>query len=78
MFLADLPALGFTLPEALPATQVSEFLREYFEACEGSDALDDAQVRWLLDAASGPETALLRAEEISRIPDTIPPYQTRT
>jgi GNAT superfamily N-acetyltransferase len=73
MFLAALPALGFRLPQAMPASQVSAFLREYFEACEGGAADDDAEVRWLLGSVHGPEIALVGVDQAAQVPDLSPP-----
>ncbi|MBD7997519.1 hypothetical protein [Oerskovia gallyi] len=56
-------------PEAtsVPAAPLRTFLREYFEASEGSLA-DDAPTRALLDAVSGDRVALLGADDLDRVP----------
>ncbi|MDF2848090.1 MAG: N-acetyltransferase [Oerskovia sp.] len=56
-------------PEArsVPAAPLRAFLREYFEASEGSLA-DDAPTRALLDAVSGDRVALLGVDELDRVP----------
>jgi GNAT superfamily N-acetyltransferase len=73
MFLAVLPREGAVLPDKMPAQHVGAFLREYFEVCEGSGTHADAEVRWLLDVARGPEIALVSIDEFDRVPDTSPP-----
>jgi GNAT superfamily N-acetyltransferase len=69
MLLGVIPPTGATLPAAIPARQVSAFLREYFEDCEGSAVHDDAELRRLLDACRGSEIELVNFADISRIPD---------
>jgi GNAT superfamily N-acetyltransferase len=76
MLLAVLPPKGVRLPAAMPAERVGAFLSEYFQACEGKDALDDAEVQWLLDASRGPEITLVGVEEVGLIPDANPPQRT--
>jgi GNAT superfamily N-acetyltransferase len=74
MLLGVIPPDGATLPSTMPAGQVTAFLREYFIACEGNGTLDDAEVRWLLDAAGQQEEiTLVGTEEYSRAPDAGPP-----
>jgi len=74
MLLGVIPPDGATLPGTMPASKVTAFLREYFVACEGPSALDDPEVRWLLDAAGQQEDiALVGTEEYNRAPDPGPP-----
>ncbi|MBD7950854.1 hypothetical protein [Oerskovia rustica] len=56
-------------PEAasVPAAPLRAFLREYFEASEGSLA-NDAPTRALLDAVSGDRVALLGVDELDHVP----------
>jgi GNAT superfamily N-acetyltransferase len=67
-----LPDRG-TPPQAVPGDRVTAFLREYFEASEGSTADDDPEVRWLLDAASEPQITLVSTEEFERVSEGLPP-----
>jgi GNAT superfamily N-acetyltransferase len=69
MLLGVIPAAGETLPPAIPARQVSTFLGEYFEDCEGEAVRDDAEFRSLLDASGGPEVELAAPADLGRIPD---------
>lgn len=69
MLLGVIPAAGVTLPSAIPARQVSTFLSEYFEDCEGEAVNDDAEFRSLLDACRGPEIELVSPADLGRIPD---------
>jgi GNAT superfamily N-acetyltransferase len=73
MILGVIPPDGGTAPRTIPGHQVSAFLREYFDACEGNAADNDPEVRWLLDAASEPQITLVGAEEFQRVPDSLPP-----
>lgn len=73
MILGVIPPDGSTPPLTIPGDQVTAFLREYFEACEGSMANDDPEVRWLLDAASEPQITLVGTDEFEQVPDALPP-----
>jgi GNAT superfamily N-acetyltransferase len=73
MILGIIPADGVTPPQTVSGDQVTAFLREYFEACEGSAADDDPEVRWLLDAASEPQITLVGTAEFEWVPDGLPP-----
>jgi len=73
MILGVIPPDGSTPPQTIPGHQVTAFLREYFEVCEGDAAPDDPEVRWLLDAAASPEIALVSTDDFSQVPDTSPP-----
>jgi GNAT superfamily N-acetyltransferase len=71
-FLGIIPPDG-TAPATMPASQVTEFLREYFEICEGIEALDDPEVRWLLDAVGEqPEIRVVGTDEYAGLPDSVP------
>ncbi|QDW62859.1 N-acetyltransferase [Oerskovia sp. KBS0722] len=52
---------------SVPAAPLRTFLREYFEASEGTLA-DDAPTRALLDATSGDRVELLGVDELDRVP----------
>jgi hypothetical protein len=57
----------------MPASQVTQFLREYFEVCEGPEALDDPVVRWLLDKVSEQsQIRLVSTAEYAGLPDSLP------
>jgi GNAT superfamily N-acetyltransferase len=56
----------------LAAGPVLEFLREYFQLCEGREP-SDPQGQWLLDAYRGPVLPLVPADDLARIPDPDPP-----
>jgi hypothetical protein len=74
LFLGVIAPAGTPPPTAMPATQVVEFLCEYFEVCEGSEALDEAEVRWLLDAiGEHAEIGLVGTDEYGGLPDLDPP-----
>lgn len=57
---------------AVSGQVVSTFLREYFTACEGEDALADPQVRWLLSFYRD-QVGLVPLSELDRIPHPQPP-----
>lgn len=74
LFLGVIPPDRTALPTTTDTHQVITFLREYFEVCEGRDALEDAEVRWLLDAVSErARIALVDTSEYDLLPDTVPP-----
>ena len=52
---------------ALPGPPVRAFLTDWLAACEGAVA-DDAATRRLLDAASGPEVALVGLDALGQLP----------
>jgi GNAT superfamily N-acetyltransferase len=76
MLLGVIPPDGAT-PTSVPAHQVTAFLREYFVAEEGPGALDDPEVRWLLETADpggkGGEIPLVDPGAYATVPDTAPP-----
>ena len=74
VFLGVVQPDGGAGPATVPASEVTGFLREYFEVCEGSEALDDPEVRWLLDAvAEQPQISLVDPVEYKAMPDLAPP-----
>jgi GNAT superfamily N-acetyltransferase len=74
MFLGVITPGGAVAPATMPASEVAGFLREYFAVCEGSQALDDPAVQWLLDAAAAAgEIGLVGVEEYAGLPDAAPP-----
>ena len=74
LFLGVIPPEGEAPPTTMPASEVTGFLEEYFEACEGDGALADPGVRWLLDAVGGQqEISLVDVGEYDGLPDIVPP-----
>lgn len=74
MFLGVVPPDRAAPPTTMPTSAVTEFLKEYFEVCEGSGTLDDTEFRWLLDAADGQqEISLVAVGEYNGLPDMRPP-----
>ena len=73
LMLCRIPSPCTSLPEAtVSGDRVRAFLREYFTACEGPGSLEDAQVRWLVDAY--PDVIdLIPLTDLSRIPHPEPP-----
>lgn len=72
VFLGVIPPDGVALT-TMPASQVTQFLREYFEVCEGPEALDDPGVRWLLDkVGEQPQISLVSTAEYAGLPDSLP------
>jgi GNAT superfamily N-acetyltransferase len=74
LLLGVIPPDGAT-PASVPVAQVTAFLREYFVACEGPGALDDPEVQWLLEMASGAggEIPLVDPGAYATVPDMAPP-----
>jgi GNAT superfamily N-acetyltransferase len=74
LFLGVVPPEGVAPPTTMPASTVTEFLKEYFEVCEGSATLNDPEFRWLLQAAEGQEEiSLVTVGEYSGLTDVGPP-----
>jgi GNAT superfamily N-acetyltransferase len=59
--------------DGVTAGRVGRFLREYFQACEGPDALDDPQVQWLLGWCDRDRIPMVPPAELARVPDDEPP-----
>lgn len=73
LFLGVIPPDGAAPPTAMPASEVTGFLKEYFEVCEGSGMHNDPEFRWLLDAAVGQDISLVTVGEYNELPDMSPP-----
>ena len=74
LFLGVIAPDGTAPPPTMPASQVTGFLREYFKVCEGSEALDDPEVRWLLDTiGEQEEIGLVGTSEYHGLTDAVPP-----
>lgn len=67
MFLGVIPPTGETLPESIPSSRVSTFLREYFADSEGGVIDGDVEFTCLLGACAGPEINLVRTEDFSMV-----------
>jgi GNAT superfamily N-acetyltransferase len=72
MLLGVIPPAGAALPDSIPSMRVRAFLREYFEASEGSAVSADAEFLTLADAYRQPSIELIGTADFAMIPASWP------